>query len=93
VIAFGWKYLPPHDHRIWVGQVVATGPVRATSANQPIALIRIGADVVRFEGPSVAGCTVGDYADVQKTYTTRNGRRGSPTLIGTDLISRCRPLP
>lgn len=92
-ITLGWQFLPPYQYEDGVGRVVATGPVRATRGSQPIALVRIGSDVVRFEGSSLAGCQIGHYIDVRRTFTTRNRRRRQPWLLRTEPMSSCRELP
>ena len=90
-ITIGHRFLPPYHHEDLVGRVVAIGPVRAGPNSRPIALVRIGADVARFEGPEIGSCRVGDYINVRNTYSRRG--RGLPDLLRTEPTSDCRPLP
>ena len=86
----GLRYLAPRHQEHRTGEVVATGPVRASEDSTPIALVRVGAEVFRFEMQTMAGCRIGDHVDVRQTY--RAGR-GGPRLVRTELVSGCRPLP
>ncbi len=91
VVVFGPSFMAPRIYEDGVGRVVATGPVSGSS--QPhFALVRVGADVVRLETPSMVDCQVGDYVDVRKTFTRERFRR--PTLyLGAEPTSPCRSNP
>ena len=90
-MVFGPILVAPRRYEDSIGRVVATGPVNG-ARQAPFALIRVGADVVRFETPSLADCQVGDYVDVRKTFTRERFRR--PTVyLGAEPTSPCRSHP